>query len=159
MTRILKTIVLPAILCLLAAGCQTYVNIPAQSADAANHDPNGKTVRDVMIVALRAALEDGGITGPVQVMLPAKTNNLTYAHVVNTLGDQAVSPYEEDVAGVEGVVFAKGVRIRGTDGEVDVVRPAGEGHDQLVTVYMTWNTIGGWRADRVHVWRGAAIDQ
>lgn len=159
MTRTLTLSIVLILTGLMSLGCQTYVNIPPQKKDTANHNPNGKAVRTVMVEAVRAALADGGITGPVQVMLPANTNKLTYAQVISAIGDQAVSPFEEDVSGITGVVFAKGVRIRGTQAEVDVARPIGDGIDQLVTVYLTWKPMSGWRADRVHAWRGVPIDE
>jgi len=142
-------------------GCQTYVNIPAQEADTANHDPNGKTVRKVMVLAIRAALDDGGITGPVQIMLPTNTNRLSYTQIVSALGDQAVSLFDEEAndSPNEGVVFAKGVRLRAARGEVDVARPVGDGIDQLVTVYLSWKPLGGWEVDRVHAWRGVPIGE
>ena len=159
MTQKITAAIALAIVCLLAFGCQTYVNIPPQDKDTANHNPNGKTVRTVMALAVRAALDDGGITRPVQVMFPENTNKLSYAQIISAIGDQAVSPYQEDVSRVEGVVFAKGVRIRGTRAEVDVARPVGDGVDQLVTVYLTWKPLSSWHADRVHTWRGVAIDE
>lgn len=159
MHRPLTLTVLLIMACLLTAGCQTYINIPPQEGDAANHDPNGKSAREVMVLAIRAALDDARITGPVQVMLPGHTNKLTYAHVVSAVGDQAISPHEEDVQSVVGVVFAKGVRVRGTRGEVDVIRPIGDGIDQLVTVYMTWRPVSNWSVDSVHAWRGVPIDK
>jgi len=140
-------------------GCQPYVNIPAQEADTASHNANGKVVRTVMVLAIRAALEDAGITEPVQILLPANTNKLSYTQVISALGEQAVSPFEPDVTPPKGVVFAKGVRIRAGQGEVDIARPIGDGVDQLVTVYLTWKPLGGWQSDRVHVWRGVPIDE
>ena len=159
MPRTLTSSIMLTLAVMLSLGCQPYVNIPPQEKDTASHNPNGKAVRTVMVQAIRTALEDGGITGPVQVMLPANTNKLTYTQVVNAIGDQAVSPYAEDVSGVVGVVFAKGVRIRGAQAEVDVARPVGDGIDQLVTVYLSWKPMSGWRADRVHAWRGVLIDE
>jgi hypothetical protein len=156
--RITSTAVL-VLIGLITLGCQTYVNIPPQARDTANHNPNGKMVRIVMAEAIRATLADGSITGLVQVMLPENTDKLTYAQVINAIGDQAVSPYEEDVSSIVGIVFAKGVRIRGAQAEVDVARPVGEGMDQLVTVYLTWTPMNGWNADSVHVWRGVPIDE
>lgn len=143
--------------CLTLTSCQTYVNIPKQSADTANHNPNGKTVREVMVYAIHTAMLDGGIDGPVQIMLPEGTSKLTYTYVANAIGDQAVLPDDQAVP-VEGIVFAKGVRIRGNDGEVDIIRPAGDGVDQLITVYMTWKPVGGWHSNSVRVWRGVPID-
>jgi len=157
MTRTIQMTVLLALTCLMTLGCQPYVNIPSQAADTASHDPNGKTARGTMIVALRAALDDATITGPVQIMLPEHTTKLTYAHVASELGDQAVLPDEEDVAAVVGVIFAKAVRVRGHEGEVDVVRPIGQGLDQLVTVHVKWRAMGGWGAESVRVWRGVPI--
>jgi len=159
MTRILTSIVVLVLIGLLSTGCQTYVNIPPQEKDTANHNPNGKTVRTVLALAVRAAIDDAGITGPVQVMFPENTNKLSYAQIISEIGDQAVSPYEEDVSRVIGIVFAKGVRIRGAKGEVDVARPIGDGIDQLVTVYLTWKPLSGWQADSVHTWRGVSIDE
>jgi len=153
------TLAILAILAMLATGCQPYVNIPPQGADTASHDPNGKTVRTVMAKAIRYAIDEAEITEPVQVMLPANTEKLTYANVLQTLGDQALSPFEEDVQDVAGIVFAKGVRIRGNLGEVDIARPVGDGVDQLVTVYLDWQPLKGWEAFRLHVWRGVPVDE
>ncbi len=159
MTQKITTVVALAIICLLALGCQPYVNIPPQEKDTASHNPNGKTVRTVLTKAVRYAIDEAGITEPVQVMLPANTEKLTYAQILNAIGDQAVSPFEEDVPSVVGIVFAKGVRIRGTQAEVDIARPVGNGVDQLITVYLDWRPLNGWEAFRVHVWRGVSIDE
>ncbi len=146
--------------CLLAAGCQTYVNIPPQAGDLANHEPNGATVRKILVEAVPAALEDGGIQQPVQVMLPAGMNKLSYNQILTAIGDQAVSPFDEEAqASVDAVVFAKSVRIRGNLAEVDIARPIGDGIDQLVTVYLRWKPLAGWQAQRVHVWRGVPVDE
>ena len=159
MTQKITSIFAVAIICLLAFGCQTYVNIPPQQNDTASHDSNGKTVRTVLAKAVRYAIDEAGIVDPVQVMLPANTEKITYAHILNTIGDQAVSPFDDEASDVAGIVFAKGVRIRGTQGEVDIARPVGDGVDQLVTVYLDWQPLNGWEAFRVHVWRGVAVDE
>jgi len=159
MTQKITTVVALAIICLLAFGCQPYVNIPSQQSDTASHDSNGKTVRTVMTKALRYAIDEAQITDPVQIMLPANTEKLTYANVLENLGDQAVSPFEEDVTDIAGIVFAKGVRIRGYEAEVDIARPVGDGVDQLVTVYLDWQPLKGWEAFRLHVWRGVPVDE
>jgi hypothetical protein len=158
MKRSLQLTLLLVLACLFTLGCQTYVNIPRQGADTANHNPNGKTVRKVMIHAIRTALLDGGIVEPVQLMLPEETSMLTYTFIANEIGDQVVLADDEAIATVRGVVFAKGVRIRGNSGEVDIVRPVGDGIDQLVTVYLTWKPVNGWYADSVRVWRGVPIE-
>ena len=159
MNRLLQLTVPLTLVCLFALSCQTYVNIPPQTADTANHNPNGKTVREVLIYAIQAALRDGGINGPVQIMLPAGTDKLTYTYIANALGDQVYLPDEEQAETAEAVVFAKTIRIRGNKGEVDVARPAGEGLDQLVTVYLVWKPMGGWQATDVRIWRGVPIDE
>ncbi len=160
MTRSIQMTVMLALVCLFTLGCQTYVNIPKQTGDAASHDPNGKTVREVLILAVHTALIDGDVKGPVQLMLPENTSSLTYAYIANALGDEVVVANEksDQTAVAEGVVLAKGIRIRGHKAEVDIVRPTGGGTDQLVTVYLNWKTIGGWNADMVRVWHGVSIE-
>ncbi len=158
MNRSIQLTILLTLACLYALGCHPYVNIPKQDADTASHNPNGKTVRTVMIYAIRTAILDGGIDGPVQIMLPEDTSKLTYTYIANAIGDQAVVPDDDAMTAVDGIVFAKGVRIRGNTGEVDIIRPAGDGVDQLVTVYMTWKPVSGWHSDGVRVWRGVPID-
>lgn len=153
MTRILQTIVLLAILALLAAGCQPYINIPAQRGDTASHNPNGKTAREVMAVAIRAAIDDAGITEPVQISLPDRAEPITYAAIARAVGDPVVLPDSESGA-TGAVVGVRAVRVRGVEGEVDVVRPAGGGHEELVTVHLKWDPVVGWGAERVQTWRG-----
>ena len=158
MTRKSQPYVLLTLISLIALGCQPYVNIPKQTADTASHDPNGKTVREVMVVALRAAMDDGDIAGPVQLMLPEHTNMLTYTYIANALEGRAIVPDDEAMAAVNGVIFVKGIRIRGNKGEVDIIRPIGDGLDQLVTVRVTFSIPSGWRAKDVRVWRGVPIE-
>jgi hypothetical protein len=154
------TLTLALVLTALAPiGCQTYVNIPPQEADTANHNPNGKVVRKVMVLAIRAALDDGGITEPVQVMLPTDTNLLSHKQIVSALGERATLPFEGDTASSHGVVSVQGVRLRAARGEVDIARPVGDGIDQLVTVYLSWKPLGGWQVDRVHAWRGVPVNE
>ncbi len=158
MSRNLTLFATLTLICLITLGCQPYVNIPKQDADTASHDPNGKTVRQVLVVAIQAAMDDGGIDDPVQIMLPENTTKLTYTHIANTLGEQVVVPDDDTMTAVQGVVFAKGIRIRGNEGEVDIVRPLGDGLDQLVTVSLKWTVPSGWRAQNVRVWRGVPIE-
>jgi hypothetical protein len=159
MTQKITSALALTIIGLLAFGCQPYVNIPPQKTDTASHNPNGKTVRVVIAKAVRYAIDEAGITGPVQVMLPADTKSVTYIKVLNAIGEQAVSPDDEDTTGTVGIVFAKGVRIRGAQAEVDIARPIGDGVDQLVTVYLDWRPLNGWEAFRVQVWRGVSVDE
>lgn len=157
-----RHITLPVLLTLtglLMLGCQPYVNIPKQAGDSASHNPDSRTVRDVEVVAVRAAMEQGDVPRPLQLLLPENTSRLTYAAVANALGDiVVVADDDEETPAAQGVIFVKGIRIRANDADVDIVRPTEDGHDQLVTVRLTFTIPSGWHSAGVRVWRGVPIE-
>lgn len=138
---------------LVPAGCGSpYVNIPAQVGDVATHNPNDRNVRGVLAAALEAVLDQQAIDGPVAVSLPEGASPLTHADVAQRLGEQAISTFEEGAEPLP-IVAVQEVRIRGVTAEVDVVCPSPSGRDQLMTAYLRWEPLSGWRVRRVRTWR------
>ncbi|HEX7008336.1 MAG TPA: hypothetical protein VF184_00045 [Phycisphaeraceae bacterium] len=142
---------------LAAVGCSTpYVNIPAAQGDVASHNPNADNVRGVQIAALRAVLLDRPIEGPIKLVLPEGTSNLTYAAVAEAVGPNAYAPFEPEADDATATLEVKQIRIRGWQGEVDLVRPYpyGQGEvQQLVTVYLDYAPFSGWTFNRIRSWR------
>jgi len=145
------------LVCLVSAmliGCGgMYVNIPPEPGDVAQQNPNNARVRALLARAFEAVIDDANLEGPVRLELPEATTSLTHAAVADEVS-KALSPDEEGEA--TATLTATGVRIRGTQGEVDIRRPAGPDGDttELTTVYAHWDTFIGWTVSRVRVWRG-----
>ena len=149
-----------ALLLLAAVGCsRPYVNIPSQRGDLAAHDPNANNVRNAAVTALRAVMLDRPIEGPVLIKLPAGTSSLTYAAVAPQVSEYALTP-QDDGAAAAGLptLEVRQIRIRGWDGEVDIIRPTYDGGEQLITVTIKYAPFSGWTASYIRTWRGN-VDQ
>ena len=151
----------PCVVSLLVSGsmigCTTsaYVNIPAEPGDTlATHDPNSDAVRDVVPVAIAAAVAEAGVDGPITIALPEGTLPIVYADVMHRLEERGVAamPVGDES---DGPLFeVHSVHLRGDSAEVGVVRPW-LGSRQLVSVYLDQKGIGGpWRAERTRAWLG-----
>ncbi len=143
---------------ILASGCSTYINIPPQDGDLAQHSPNGATVRLVVSEALHAVVQQYPFDGSYAVLLPEDTTAQTYSEVVSRINDGAVWPGNKDRSDLP-IIEVKNIRVRGQDARVDIVWPgeADEEHadpqPQAVTVSMHWHPFKGWVSQRVRVWR------
>jgi len=140
-----------------AAGCSSYVNIPAQDKDIARHNPNLDSVIDVELAALRASLVDQPIEGPFRVELPEGTAESTYTAILSKLDQDAVYDMENLPDYKLPTLDLRRVNIRGTYAWVDIIRPwdpaAPSGPRHLFTVYLQWEITTGWRADDTRIWR------
>jgi hypothetical protein len=142
------------------SGCSSYVNIPAQPGDVARHDPNDLMIVNAMAEGLNAAVVDQHLQGRYGFILPEGVDEDGYRYVGERLGLQAVWPADAS-NGELPVLEVKEIRIRGSNGQLDVVRPvssANRSFRQLVTVYLTQNPVTGWHASQVRVWRANAED-
>lgn len=165
------------------AGCATYVNIPAQEDDVASNLPSTRNAMKVYIAALIAAGQDqaaqdataGGTAneignkgggeggeGGYQFVLPAGAKPLIYQRVQAALDQAGQNAHWSDQPPAEASasLTIKGLRIRGTQAEVDIFRSSGFRSSQgrpvdarLLTVYLRWFVVDGWQADRVRTWR------
>jgi len=142
----------------VCVGCAPYVNIPAQKGDFAMHDPNGKTVRIILLKAFAKVLADRPINQPFQVMLPVGTVPEVYAKLLPKISEHAMWSSDGQAKGIP-VLRAAGVRIRGYAATVDIVMPMypddPDSVQQMVTVSMRHDTIEGWVAVRLRQWRGS----
>ncbi len=139
----------------LFAGCGTYTNVPSQTADIAENDPNTRGVYEVIIPALRGVLADRPIAGNYTVVLPGGTLPKTYDLVVPRIGPGAV--WSSSDPPQHPVIEVRQVRIRGLEAEVDVVRPSDDGSTDapraLVTAFLKWDFFTSWNTYRVRTWR------
>ncbi len=140
----------------LVAGCMPYVNIPGQQGDhLAVHNPNHKNVRNIMAEALKAVIAYRPVEGNYQVILPKGTLPMTYAAFLPRLGEQAM--WSSDGSRGEAPVYeVRGLRLRGANAQVDIIRPKGttpplNAQSQLVTVDLKF-FIDGWHHTRLRVW-------
>lgn len=144
------------------SACAPYVNIPGQRGDTlATHNPNSKTIQEAVVAALKAVITYRPVEGNYQVILPEGTDPATYAALLPQLGDQAM--WSSDGTRQDLPIYeVKGVRIRGYDGDVDIVRPAkglADGRTrQLVTVDLKYYIPGGWGHTRLRVWKADVED-
>jgi hypothetical protein len=149
-------------LALLSGGaCTPYVNIPPNEGDVASHDPNRETVQDVIVAATRAALAENPIEQPFHVVLPPGTLPLTYDQTLPKISPHAVWA-SQGVPEGEPFMEIRQVRIRGSNAEVDIIRPFTvadpEGYRQVVTVTLKWDPVAKWQAERLRAWR-ISVDQ
>jgi hypothetical protein len=109
-------------LALLCGACTPYVNIPPNAGDVASHDPNRQTVQEVIVAAARAALAESPIDQPFHVILPAGTLPLIYDQMLPRISPHAVWSSRGAPEG-EPFLEIRQVRIRGSNAEVDLIRP------------------------------------
>lgn len=154
MPRITAPLLFVAALSLALVGCsRPYVNIPPQTSDVAGHDPNARNVREIEIAALQAVLRTDPLVGPIAIVLPEGTGQLTYAAVLPAVSPDAVSASNTEAEPLS-TVEVRQVRIRGWEGQVDIVRPNASGTRQLFTVHLEYAPFSGWSAKRIRPWRG-----
>ena len=178
MTRRYLPAWLLALLCLTLTSCSTYVNIPAQTGDVAQNNPNVTDVVTVQAVALRAVYDDRPPPGKFQVVLPTGSTPQTYQRVIAALGDQATWTHpgtKTDIDVTDGdkqptdadaraalqklpTLAVRQVLIRGWYATVDIARPVNlaqpESPAELVTANLRWFFFDGWYVQGpVRVWR------
>ncbi len=138
--------------CALPGGCALYVNIPRQPDSPARYDPNLPTVAEVMGRSLEAVAQRWPSDGPWLLELPEAASAQTYAIVTAWAPDRIATT--ADGQAVDGATLSViGVRVRGTEAEVDLLRPADAGPRQLVTVYLKQRPFEPWRVIRLRPWR------
>ena len=132
-------------------GCATYVNVPAQSGDVAQNDPNYETVTQVEATAVMAVLQDKPVPGLVTLDLPAGTRPEGYQTVIKGLPEGVTAEKAEG----RPVVSVRQVRVRGWYAQADVVHPGTRADDppHLVTVSMRWEWFKGWQPQHLKHWR------
>lgn len=139
----------------LTLGCSapSYVNIPPQPGDLARGNPNAKDVREIMALAVDAAVQRERLDGAFEVLLPEGADQITYEKVVLRVGGGAITPDTLRDAPVP-TIRVVAVRVRSRDAEVDVARPSPTGRES-VTVFLYWYYGSGWAVERVRPWRVA----
>ncbi len=143
---------------MLMVGCQgpSYVNVPRDNGDLAFNNPNGRTVRAVVVAAVDGVITQTPLTGPVALSLPQGAEALTYEAVAGQLASSNVIPAPEqgeEGAAITASLEVTSVRVRGHRAEVDAIRAKAEGPGQLVTVHTAWDAFSGWRVTRIRAWR------
>ena len=141
-------------LLVLGTGCSPYVNVPALQGDVARHNIDAKQIRDIVVPAVVAVINAEPPSGPYVVQLPESAEKLTYPAVLPQIGANANPPFAENLPDNAPVYEVRGIRIRGLDGQVDVVRPGTYGGQQLVTAYLRNPPFADWTVQRLRVWRG-----
>ena len=148
-------VTLAAVALVLSACGSPYVNIPSQTGDVASSNPNTREVREVQIQALATVMEREELAGPVRIELPPGSDGLSYAAVASRLGEDVITPADDDVEAAT-TLGVEQIRIRGWDAEVDVLKPSTGGVQQIVTVYLRRAPTAGWTVERTRTWRGPA---
>ncbi len=149
-----------AVVAMAQVGCGTtslYVNIPEQAGDIARNDPNLEAVRQAEAVAVAESLRQDPVEGNVMLKLPQGSDQLSYIDVAHRTGGLVVTPYD----GVEATVELEvtGVRLRGTSGAVDIVRPGRGGTPLLITVRLKSTPLDGWYAESLRRHGAPVSDQ
>ena len=144
--------------------CSTYVNIPPQTGDVAGNDPNVVDVVTVQAMAIKAVIEDRPSKVPYRFSLPPGSNTQSYRQAQEELGDLAIHGLklpDANAAGNTGTAVnppaeVRQVMVRGWTAQIDVVCPSDPNVPgstlQLVTVYLKWQFVDGWRVQRMHAW-------
>ncbi|MFW5681724.1 MAG: hypothetical protein ACOC1G_01850 [Phycisphaeraceae bacterium] len=140
----------------LHVGCSPYpyANIPPLQGDVARHNIDANSIRTIVVPAVKAVVAQEPPDGPYVVELPQSAEKLTYPAILPRIGDNANPPFAEGLPEDAPVYEVTSIRIRGFDGQVDVVRPGSYGGRQLVTVYLRNPPFADWTVQRVRVWRG-----
>ncbi len=137
----------------VSGGCATYVNIPKQPGDVAQHNINNDNVRSVCIEAIRGMLSGNPITGRYIIVLPQGASVLTYQIIIANLDEWATAELDQPAP----IIELRQIRIRGNKASVDLIRPANAldmaSPGQLVTVDLKWEPLSGWGATHLHAWR------
>lgn len=133
----------------LLGGCSPWVNIPAQRGDLASHDPNTSTVHKAVTVALKHTLEQYPPAGAYAVIMPEGASTQTMAKLNAALPEGAGAT--ADATGRIPVYRVASIRIRGWDGQVDIIPPAGLRPKRLLSVYLD-HDLSGWYVRRTHLW-------
>ncbi|MEM6751099.1 MAG: hypothetical protein AAGA57_10145 [Planctomycetota bacterium] len=130
-----------------ACGPTAYFNVPSDEGDwFALNSANAGTARAVSEVALARVVADSGAPSPFEYLLPEGAAIQTYRKAGAALGPSALVPSEQSPAGTP--LFAvRSVRVRGTEAQVEVIRPSGVFDWELVDVDLVWNLCDGWRVD------------
>jgi hypothetical protein len=151
------TVVLAFVGLLCLPGCQTYVNIPAQTGDVASANVNGSNVRNILGEALRGMRGELLKPGRYQIILPAGATPETYNEVLTVAGEPYTWANSPDSASVVDKLEIRSIRVRGWEASVDVIRSSDPSNTdaprQLVTIYLKQYVVGGWSAQRVRIWR------
>ncbi|QDU33457.1 hypothetical protein KS4_15050 [Poriferisphaera corsica] len=85
-------------LCMIFAGCTTYINIPAEQGSIASSDPNTGTVNKVIVSAIDALMVQQGTTEqPIELLLPEGTSGASAWMIQEKLGDYVFSRSAEKV--------------------------------------------------------------
>lgn len=141
--------------------CATYVNIPPQARDVAEHDPNDRKVVEVIALAYEKLLDESPMNERFQVILPKGTTAETYKAVLPRFGKLALWSSDGRAKDVP-VIEVSQVRIRGTHAEVDLIQPvmptSRRAVPQVATVFLDHDLFSGWYARRVRYWQGAAVE-
>jgi len=138
-----------ALTLVVLAGCGTYINIPRQPADVAWHDPNDFTVKRVQAAALTYLINRMPATENYGLVLTEGASDNTYAFVMDRVPG---NPHYQRAGEIQLPTFSvAGVFVRGSDAQVDIVRPTTDGSSQLVSVYLEFG-IDGWYGRRHRVW-------
>ena len=140
----------------IVVGCSPYpyVNVPPLQGDVARHNVDANSIRTIVVPAVIAVVAQDPPAGPYVVKLPESAEKLTYPAILPRIGDNANPPFAEDLPEDAPVYEVASIRIRGFDGQVDIVRPGTYGGQQLVTVYLRNPPFSDWNVERVRVWRG-----
>ncbi|MBI1369438.1 MAG: hypothetical protein GC162_12390 [Planctomycetes bacterium] len=153
MFRRLAVIVVLAIL----GGCGSpYINLPGVEGDMASHDVNDINVRKVEAKALAYLLTRQPPTGQYAVALPPGSLTSTYNQVLAAVpagGDRVT-----DADATIPVYRVAQVQVRGLSGQVDIIRPVGDGQrEELYSVFLETD-IDGWYAAGGKLWH-VPVDQ
>ena len=125
----------------LTVGCggPANVNVPGFKGDIAINDPNAEAVKRAEVAAVRYTLERRPITGGFTLQLPEGTLDETYTEVLPAIGAGAVKDPSPELPTVE----VRAIRLRGSTGQVDLVRPDAVGR-RLHVVDLTYEFGHGW---------------
>ncbi len=124
-----------------AVGCggPANVNVPALARDMAINDPNAKVVKRAEVAAVTYSLQGDPLPGGFTLVLPEGTFDETYAEVIAGIDAGATRDAAADLPTLE----VRAIRLRGSDGQVDLVRPDPAGR-RLHVVDVTYEFGHGW---------------
>lgn len=150
----------------LLAGCVGYDTWPPVKGSIARDNPNIPAVEQIQMAGLKWLIEKYppvGHDGPVAINVPQGIKPLVYQRIAREAGPRAEPLIDANTH--LPIYHVKAIRVRGSDAQIDVLRPVweigpapdGSQVSQGFTLYLRGG-LSPWRVVRFREWRIGTMD-
>lgn len=136
-----------ALFAFMIAGCTPWATYPPIEGTVELHNPTLTPIPQLMSRAITYVAAQDGHESEILFNLPVETPAVVYGLVIEDMGGGTPLADPADDA-----YHVMAVRVRGLEGEVDLIRPDAGGVPQLLTVSFKQDFVQGWRAKSVRRW-------